>query len=115
MVTEQSKTSSTHEKDAYPNINPTTRYSNKQAAALLGVKPSTLSTWRNRSASYGPVFSQTGARGKVLYLGSDLRLWLARRDDAAEQRRKRFAKKDAADRQALLDRAARRKELESSQ
>lgn len=51
-----------------------------QAAAYLGLKPSTLETWRTRRGGpYGPPFSRLGASrgrgGRVVYSRADLDAW----------------------------------------
>ena len=59
-------------------IQPETLYTTEEVATIIGRSPITLGHWRMRGE--GPDFvKMNGARGAVLYRGSDLMAWLASR------------------------------------
>ena len=53
-------------------------YSRREAAAMLGITPTTLSLWAAQGR--GPVYSRSGdRRGRVWYCGPEIERWLQSR------------------------------------
>lgn len=53
-------------------------YSRREAAAILGITPTTLSRWAAQGR--GPIYSRSGdCRGRVWYRGPEIERWLQAR------------------------------------
>ena len=53
-------------------------YSRREAAAILGITPTTLSRWAAQGR--GPIYSRSGPRrGRVWYRGPEIERWLQSR------------------------------------